>query len=468
MNIEAFPGYSTPARQTPGALRHKVRCASGAARSPRGDAPGKAGGAWTFALSVLLLLAAFWATPLSAATEVIDQVVAIVDDDIIMASELRERVEAVTGNLKARGISLPPEEELIRETLDQLILESIQLQKGERAGVKIPDEQLDAALKRIAARNRMTLEQFQQALKANGQSYESMREQVRKEMIIQRVQAGNINQRIQISEEEVGNFMATQEGQSLNQPEFHILHALLPLSPDATEAEIEAASAQVNEVLKRVRAGEPFSQVIPSSTSPYTFSGGDLGWRRLEDLPSIFTGVVPKLKAGETSEPVRSDSGLHLVYLEAVRRNEEVVNQTKVRHILVKPSEIMTDDQAREFIAGLRRRILAGEDFGELAREYSEDFGSAQEGGDLGWTTPGQMVPEFEAAMDATAVDAISEPVRSQFGWHIIKVEGRREQDMTDLATRSKAMDYVHNRKYQEELDAWLRQIRDEAFVDIK
>jgi len=403
-----------------------------------------------------------------AETQVIDQVVAIVDDDIIMASELRERVQAVRSSMQARGITLPPEEELIRQTLDQLILESIQLQMGERAGVRIPDEQLDAAVQRIAARNRMTMDQFRQALKANGQSYESMREQVRREMVIQRVQAGNINQRIQISDEEVGNYMATQEGQNLTQPEFHLIHALLPLSPDASDAEVEAARKQVDAALARIRAGESFAEVITSSTSPYTFRGGDLGWRRMEDLPSLFTDIVPKLKPGETADPVRSDSGFHLIHLEDVRRNEEVVTQTKARHILIKPSEIMTDAQARDFITELRNRALAGEDFGALAKEYSEDIGSAQEGGELGWTIPGQMVPEFETAMKETAVDAISEPVRTQFGWHIIQVEGRREKDMTELATRSRAMDRVHSRKYQEELDAWLRQIRDEAFVDIK
>jgi peptidyl-prolyl cis-trans isomerase SurA len=415
-----------------------------------------------------LFVAVFTTAQVQAATEVIDQVVAIVDDDIIMASELRERVEAVTENLKARDIQLPPEETLIRETLDQLVLESIQLQKGIRAGVRISDEQLNGAVQRIAAQNRMTLEQFRLALEERGQSYEAMREQIRREMIIQRVQAGNINQRIQITDDEVGNFMATQEGQTLTQPEFHLLHALLPLASDADSSDVSAASAQVDAVFKRIRGGAPFAEAIPSSNSPYTFTGGDLGWRKLADLPSLFSDIVPGLKAGQTANPVRSDSGFHLVYLEAVRGMDEIVTQTKARHILIKPSEIMTESQARELITQIRSRILAGEDFSELAKEYSEDIGSAQEGGELGWTSPGQMVPEFDATMAKTAIDKISEPVHTQFGWHIVKVEGRRDQDMTDLATRSKAMDYVHNRKYQEELDAWLRQIRDEAFVDIK
>lgn len=422
----------------------------------------------TLLLSASMAIALACFAPILAATEIVDQVVAIVDDDVIMASELRERVAAVSANLKARGIEMPPEDELIRETLDRLILESIQIQKGTRAGVRISDEQLNVAVNRIAAQNRMTLEQFRDALAQQGQSYEDVREQVRREMIIQRVQAGNVNQRIQISDEEVGNFMATQEGQSLTQPEFHLLHALLPLAPDANAGDVAAATAQVDAVMARIRGGEPFDKAISASTEPYRFTGGDLGWRKMEDLPSLFTGIVPKLKAGQTADPVRSDSGFHIVYLEAVRGHDQIVAQTKARHILVKPSEILSDEQARELLVSLRARALAGEDFGDLAREFSEDIGSAQEGGELGWTVPGQLVPEFEAAMAKTPVDGISEPVRTQFGWHIVKVEGRREEDMTDETTRAKAMDYVHNRKYQEELDAWLRQIRDEAFVDIK
>lgn len=422
----------------------------------------------TLLLSAALTGAMLIAPSLQAATEIVDQVVAIVDDDVIMASELRERVNAVSANLKARKMELPPEDQLIRDTLNRLILESIQIQMGTRAGVRISDEQLNQSLQRIAAQNRMSLEQFRQVLEQQGQSYEAVREQVRREMIIQRVQAGNVNQRIQITEQEVGNFLTTKEGQALSQPEFHVLHALMPIASDASERTIASATAQVDAVMKRIRGGESFQKVIQSSNQPYSFSGGDLGWRKLDDLPSLFIGIVPDLKPGQTANPVRSDSGFHIIYLEGERGIDQVVTQTKARHILVKPSEIMTNEQARDLVAQLRARALAGEDFGELAREYSEDIGSAQEGGELGWTTPGQMVPEFEAAMSDTAIDQISQPVRTQFGWHIIKVEGRRDEDMTNEASRAKAMDHVHNRKYQEELDAWLRQIRDEAFVDIK
>ena len=422
----------------------------------------------TLLLSVGITYAVLTGAMVQAATEVIDQVVAIVDDDIIMASELRERLAAVTNNLEARGIEPPPENELIQETLDRLILESIQLQKGSRAGVRIPDEQLNQAVSRIAAQNNMTLEQFQQALEQRNQSYNAMREQIRREMIIQRVQGGNVNQRIQITDQEVGNFMGTKEGQSLTQPQYHVLHALLALKPDPSESQITAARRQVDQAMQRIRGGESFKQAISASNLPYPLTGGDLGWRKLDDLPSIFSTIVPQLTPGETADPILSDSGFHLVYLEAVRGGEQVVTQTKARHILIKPSEILTDEQAGELVAELRARALAGEDFSELAREYSDDIGSAQEGGELGWTNPGQMVPEFEAAMADTAPGQISKPVRTQFGWHVVAVEARRQQDITDQASRAKAMDYVHQRKYEEELDAWLQQIRDEAFVDVK
>ncbi len=421
-----------------------------------------------------VLLAAGLATSLllgpqaQAQTQMLDQVVAIVDDDVIMASELRERIQGITQTLQSRGMELPAEDVLIRETLDRLILESIQLQMGNRVGARISDAQLNAALERIAAQNRLSLEQFRMMLEREGQSYASMREQVRREMVIQRVQSGNVNQLIQISEQEVRNFLASSEGQKLSQPEYRILHALLPLAPEAADGEVETARNYLQGLLQRIRAGAAFDQVISASSDRYPFSGGDLGWRKLEDLPSLFSDVAPSLEVGATSDPIRSPSGLHLVHLADMQGGNQMVDQTRVRHILVRPSEIMTDEQARDLITNLKQRAEAGEDFADLAREHSEDIGSAAEGGDLGWTSPGQMVPEFEAAMAATSVGELSDPVRSQFGWHVLEVMERREQDMTREAIRARATEALHQRKYEEELDAWLRKIRDEAYVDIK
>nr|WP_277602494.1 peptidylprolyl isomerase [Parahaliea mediterranea] len=404
----------------------------------------------------------------SAATEMLDQVVAIVDDDVIMASELRDRLATVSESIRSRGMEIPPEDELIRETLDRLILESIQLQMGQRVGVRISDAQLDAAVQRIAAQNRMSVDQFIARLEQEGQSYAAMRENLRREMVLQRVQAGNVSQRIQITNQEIDNFLATEEGQALTQPEYRIVHALLALSPDAAESEVAAAEAHVEKLLQRIRNGASFDEIIASSEGEYAFTGGDLGWRRQGDLPSLFADVAPTLAEGQTSDPIRSPSGIHLINMNAKRGGEQFVDQTKVRHILIQPSEIMTDDQAEALATELKQRIENGEDFAELAREYSEDIGSAQEGGDLGWTQSGQMVPEFEAVMNSTEAGEVSEPLRSQFGWHILEVIDRRNQDMTEQAMRNKAAEYLHQRKYQEELDAWLRKIRDEAFVDIK
>ena len=415
-----------------------------------------------------LLLALVAASTSHAATEMLDQVVAIVDDDVVMASELRERIGMLTETLRARGVDLPPEDELIRETLDRLILERIQLQMGERYGVRIPDAQLDQAMARIAAQNRMTLEQFRLALQQEGRSYAEMREDVRQELVVQRVQAGNVNQRIQITDQEIDNYLDTEEGQKLVQPEYRIVHALLPMSSTATDREVETAREHAERLVRRIRAGESFDEVISGSGGDYTFTGGDLGWRKLDDLPSIFQGVATELETGETADVFRSPSGLHIVNMADRRGVGMTINQTRIRHILIKPSEILTDAQARDRAAELRARIRDGEDFAALARQFSEDIGTAAEGGDLGWTSPGQMVPEFENAADSTATGEISPPVRTQYGWHILEVLDRREKDMTDEMRRAQVREFLHSRKYQEELDAWLRKIRDEAFVDIK
>jgi len=420
-----------------------------------------------YLLSACLLGAAL-AGNSQAETQMLDQVVAIVEDDVVMASELRERVAAVKANLQAAGVDMPPEDEIIRETLDRLILESIQLQMGQRVGVRITDAQLNEAMQRIATQNGMTLEQFRAVLEQQGRSYNEARANIRNEMILQRVQQGNVNQRIEISEQEVDNFLATQDGQKLTQPEYMVLHALLAVSPDAPEDEVERTRAYAEKVLAGIRAGTAFEEAV-SAPGPYLFSGGNLGWRKAADIPSLFADVVPTLEVGQTSDVIQSESGFHLVNLAEQRGGGQMtVNQTKVRHILVKPSEILSDEQAREKVLELRTRVENGEDFATLARQNSEDIGSAQEGGELGWTMPGQMVPEFDQAMNETAIGEVSAPVRTQFGWHILQVEDRREQDMTDRARKNMAMNYLHQRKYQEELDAWLRQIRDEAFVDIK
>ena len=417
-------------------------------------------------LSAPFLAVFFWPSLASSQVEVLDQVVAIVDDDIILASELQERVQGVRSNMESRGVEAPSDDVLIRETLDRLILDSIQLQLAKRYGVRIPDQQLDEAMTRLARQNSLTLEQFRIALEQSGQSYAAAREGLRDDLAIQRVQQGNVMRNINISEQEIDNFLTTEEGEAMTQPEYRVIQALLSISRGEDAAEVAAKEDYINEVLNNIQSGQPFEQAV-SGTEPYTFSGGDLGWRKLGDIPSMFADAVPTLTVGKVTK-VRSSSGFHLVYLADAVGGEQLIRQTDVRHILVKPTEVLNEQAAEDLAVELKARIEAGEEFDELARQYSDDIGSAAEGGELGWTNPGQMVPEFEATMAGTAEGSISQPFRSEFGWHILEVKGRRDKDFSGEVRRNQVAGYIREQKYQEELDAWLRKIREEAFVDIK
>ena len=405
---------------------------------------------------------------LSANAQVVplDSVVAIVDEDIILSSEVRDRVQQIKASATQRGMELPDDETLIQETLDRLILESIQLQLADRFGIRIPDAQLDQAMTRVAAQNRLTLEQFRDALTQSGQSYLQMREALRDELAIQRVQQGSVMRDINITEREIDNFMATEEGEAMIEPEYRVVQALVSVSRSDSQDERAAKENFVDGVLANILAGADFSEAV-SVIEPYEFRGGDLGWRKLRDIPSMFSQIVPNLKPGQTGK-VESSSGLHLVHLAEARGVERLVEQTNVRHILVKPNEVLDDEAAREFIASLKQRIESGEDFAELAKEHSDDIGSAQEGGELGWTNPGQMVPEFETAMAGAEVGILTEPVRSEFGWHILEVTGRRTENFAEQVRRNQVANFLRESKYEEELENWLREIREEAFVDIK
>jgi peptidyl-prolyl cis-trans isomerase SurA len=282
--------------------------------------------------------------------------------------------------------------------------------------------------------------------------------------VLQRVQQGNVSERVQITDQEIESFLDSAEGRSLTAPQYHVLHALIAVSDPANASTAKAFAEQLTE---RLRAGENFAKVI-ATQGPAPMQGGDLGWRSADNLPTLLAEVVPTLTPGKVPDPIRSPSGFHLVKLVEVRGKGEVIQQTRARHILLKPSAIRSEEQTRQLAAELRQRIIGGADFAELARQYSEDIGSAMEGGELGWTSPGQLVGAFQKAMDETAIGSISAPFQSRYGWHILRVEERRQQDVTDELRRNMARNYLHQRKYQEELDAWLQKIRAEAYVDIK
>jgi peptidyl-prolyl cis-trans isomerase SurA len=417
----------------------------------------------TLLASVLFCLSTI-AAPENTRGQALDQVIAIVDDDVVLASELQERIQQVVANIDKQGKEPPPMAEIQQSLLDQLILENIQMQLAVRAGVRISDAQLNDAILRIAQQNQLTLDQFRQALDADGLSYAGTREQIRKEMMLQRVQQGNVNQRVQITDQEITNFLDSEEGTALTAPDFRMSHTLIPIPSGASSDDISSAKALADKFYQRIQQGESYETVFADTQ----FATTDLGWRKASDLPSLIAGLPLTMSKGETAEPVQSPSGFHMVKLADTRGEGELIPQTKVRHILLKSSAIR-DEAATEALArSLRQQIIDGEDFGELAREYSEDIGSALEGGDLGWSSPGQLVGEFQTTMDLTEIDQVSEPFTSQFGWHILQVLERRDKDVTDDIRRNIARNYLHKRKYGDELETWLQKIRDEAYVDFK
>ncbi len=426
---------------------------------------------WSARFALCVLLALPTATPVLAASQLLDKVAVIVEDDIIMESELQMRIAAVTSNIQKQQAELPDADELRHQVLERMIVESLQLQMGDRAGVRISDAALNDAVENIARSNGMTLEQFRAALEAEGSSYVDMRENIRQEMILKRVQQGNVNNRVQITESEVDNFLNSEEGRIMTSPSYRVGHFMIVAEEDMSSSQRAAAAEAAAALVAELRSGRAFEDLLQSNQyQGFAAQGGDLGWRKKEDLPSIFTEVVPKLTVGDVADPVEAGSGWHIVKLLQQRGGEaRMVDQTLVRHILIKPSEILTVEQARAKIAGLREQVINGEaDFEDLAKQHSEDIGSASEGGDLGWTNPGQMVPEFEQVMLGTEQGEISQPFQSQYGWHILRVDDRRTEDVSDRIVKNQASQYIYQRKFEEELEAWLQKIRDEAYVDIK
>jgi peptidyl-prolyl cis-trans isomerase SurA len=397
--------------------------------------------------------------------QLLDQVIAIVDDDVVLASELREREQQVKATFAKNGKEEPPEAEMRQELLDQLVLENLQLQMAYRAGVRISDAQLTESLTRIAQQNRMTLDQFKQALELDGMSYNATREQIRKEMVLQRVQQGNVNRSVQITDQEIKNLLSSEEGQSLTAPEFRLLHTLVSIPSGADETTIEQARLFADRLFQQIEQGSSYEKVMEQAPN---INPSDLGWRKIADLPSLLSGVTADIEKGQTAPPIQSPSGFHLVKMLGSRGQGEMIPQTKARHILLKASAIRDEDATSAEINKLRQQIVDGADFSELARKNSEDIGSAQEGGDLGWTSPGQLVGAFQQAMDNTEIDGISQAFRSNFGWHFLQVLERRDKDVTEDIRKNIARNYIHQRKYDDELQTWLQKIRDEAYVDFK
>ena len=426
----------------------------------------------TLGLGLLLGATTCWAelAPL-------DGIAAIVNEDVVMQSELRAHTEQYYQQIQRQAAQqqqsqqVPPKEALVSQVLDKLILDRIQLAMAERAGINISDKELNQALTRSAEQQNLTFDQFVAMAHKDGLTLTQLREQFSQDMIIGRVQQGMVKRRIEISDQEVENFLNSEEGQQMTSPDLNVGHILLRLASSASPAELEAALAQAGQLRQQAIDSSDFRNIaILNSRGPNALKGGDLGWRKAMQLPPLFSQALANLQPGEISPPLQSDAGIHLLKLYERRGGggEQLVQQTEIRHILVKPNEILSKEGALEIISELRERIVAGEDFADLAREFSEDPGTALKGGELGWSSSGQFVPIFESTAAKLAVDEMSEPVFSQFGWHIIQVTGRRSQDFSETLITNQARNTLGQRKYAEELPIWLQEIRSEAFVEIK
>ncbi|MCA0899709.1 peptidylprolyl isomerase [Microbulbifer agarilyticus] len=411
------------------------------------------------------------ALPAWAQVQQLDRVVAVVDDDVVMASELQQRINTITQQIAAQNVQAPPIDVLRRQVLEQLIVERLQLQMGARAGVTISEEELDQAIARVQQNMNLSPAQFQQKLEVDGISNNAFRQQIRQELIIRRVEQGSVSRRIQITDQDINNFLRSKEGEFWKSPQYELGHILIAVSSSAPAEEVTAAREKADAVYDKATGGEDFRALaISNSAGQNALQGGDLGWRKPVELPTLFADALDGVKVGETTKPFRSDAGFHMLKIHQQRgATEQVVEQTKVRHILVKTSAIRDDDAAYNLLTDLRSKIEAGElKFEDAAKDNSEDIGTMLQGGDLGWSTPGQFVPEFTQAMNNTTVGEISMPFRSQFGWHILRVDERRQQDMTDQYIRNQAANLLRNRRYEEELQNWRQEIRDQAYVEIK
>jgi peptidyl-prolyl cis-trans isomerase SurA len=400
----------------------------------------------------------------------LDRIVAVVNNDVITQIELDKELDTIKLQLRQQNISMPPEETLRKQVLERLVINKIQLQLADANGIRVDDETLNNTISNIASQNNLSLSGFRDALEKEGLDFAQFRENIRKEIIMRRISQRNVNSRITITDQEIDNFIANQKIQGDAEDEYRLGHILIGLPETAGPDEIQKTRQQAQDILEKLRKGADFSQTAVSvSEGRQALEGGDLGWRKIGELPSLFAEIVPSMKIGEISDIIRSSNGFHIIKLVDYRgAKPHIVNETRVRHILIKPDELTSDDDARALLMNLKQQVLNGKDFSKLAQEYSDDKTSAANGGDLGWITPGKMVPDFEKVMETLKPGEISDPFKTRFGWHIVQVNDRKEVDDTEAYTRSRIRELLFQRKVEEEQMNWLRRIRDEAYVEYR
>ncbi|NOQ64338.1 MAG: molecular chaperone SurA [Methyloprofundus sp.] len=405
-----------------------------------------------------------------AAVQFLDGIVAVVEDDVILESELMAQTSVIAMQLKAGNVELPPENILYRQVLDRLIIEKLQSQLAEKAGVNVTDQIVDASLARIAQQNGLDMQGFKAELANQGMDYQAFRENMRKEIVINQIRNQQIGARVRVSDQEVKHYMQTEISSADQKIEYLLSHILIAVSEGEAADIIQAATTEAQEVTQQLRAGAEFKTMAVSvSDGEGALQGGNLGWRTLNQMPTLFVDVVKAMNVGDIADPIRSPGGFHILKLmDSKGVQSHMVTETHARHILIKTTELISDTEAKIRLEAVAGRIADGDDFAALAKANSDDTGSAIKGGDLGWVAPGLLVPPFEKAMNKLALGEISAPVQTQFGWHLIQVLERRSKDNREEEKVNQARNEIRKRKIEEETELWLRRLRDEAYVDIR
>lgn len=426
------------------------------------------------ALTALALPAAALAQTreLSTAGVPLDRVVAIVNEGVVLQSQLDNQSRLIMGRLRDQGTQLPPADVIRQQVLERLVLQEIQIQRAQRLGVQVSDEMLNEALRDVARRNGIPFEQMPVALEAQGIDYATYREEMRREITLSLLRQRDVFPRIHVSPRELDAALERQAGQADENTEYDVSHILLSLPESATADQIDKVELLARDIHARARSGEDFGQLaLAYSNAQSALERGKLGWRRMGQLPQFIAEMIVKMQPGDVSEPARTPTGFHIVRLDETRGGDSgpmLVEQIHSRHILMRPNEVQDDATTRQRLAAIRDRILAGEDFEALASVTSEDPGSATRGGDLGWTSPGTFDPQFEEVLAGLGENEISEPFRTQFGWHIVQMLGKRTHDQSEEVRRQRVLTALREGKVDEETELWLRRLRDEAYVEIR
>ncbi len=417
-------------------------------------------------LSILYVLLLGLSFNIHAAQKTIDAIVAIVEADVITQQEIEDRKDLIRADFAHNNRKLPNSETLHRQVLEVMISDSILIQEAKRRGLKITDGQLNQAMQKIARDNNKNLSEFRKLLIANGLDYQKYRETVRKDLTVNALRQQYAQRKVTVSDQEVDDFV-NRNDDGRTQYEYKLAHILISLPDAATPEQINAAKQKSTEILTRLDAGGTFEELANEfSSGSNALSGGDLGWRKKAEIPSVFTEIVLPMQPGDYAGPLRSASGYHIVHLSDRKDAEQVLStQVRSRHILLRPNELITEAEAKARLLEFRQRILAGEDFAQLAQLYSVDYGSGAEGGDIGWMAPGETVKEYDELSRQIEQGVVSEPFRSQFGWHILEVTGRRTVDETTESKRAKIHNQLLQQKQNEVFYIWQQKLRDEAYV---